>query len=346
LPRSLNSFLKWLTQPPKLYQLIGWVLTFFLILLIVISLVSFSTALIFSIILEISMIFVFYLNSEVLIGRYFETKQWTKYILISLSVFILVIIVRYFIVQQLNITSTFRPVFTPEIRLISFPILMTLSTFIFSTFYKLFLNSYEKETQHLAIINEQKEAQLQFLRGQINPHFLFNTLNNIYALATVKSDNAPIMILRLSELLRYVIYDSQAERVYLNKEIDQIHRFIELFQMRFREQVKIDFIVDGSLEDTMIEPMVLIPLVENCFKHCNFDSDNKAFIIILVKIEQGKLTFETQNTFSKANTQKDKVGGVGLENIRKRLDLKYQSNYSLETEIVEQIFKIKLSINL
>jgi two-component system, LytTR family, sensor kinase len=175
---------------------------------------------------------------------------------------------------------------------------------------------------------------------------LFNTLNNIYALATVKSDNAPIMILRLSELLRYVIYDSQAERVYLNKEIDQIHRFIELFQMRFRNHVKITFGVEGNLNGSMIEPMVLIPLVENCFKHCNFDSDNQAFIKILLKIEQGKLTFETLNTFSKANTQKDKVGGVGLENIRKRLDLKYQNNYILETEIVEQIFKIKLSINL
>jgi two-component system, LytTR family, sensor kinase len=340
-----KNFFQRFSKPPLIYQLVGWLLTFCLIFLIVSSLVSFVSAWIYTILLEVSMIFVFYLNTEYLIGKYFETKKWTQYVFVSLLVFVGVTLIRYFFIKQLNITPTYQ-VLSPEFRLVSFPILMTLSTFIFSTFYKLFLNRYEKETQHLAIINEQKEAQLQFLRGQINPHFLFNTLNNIYALATVKSDNAPIMILRLSELLRYVIYDSQAERVYLNKEIDQIHRFIELFQMRFRNHVKIDFVVKGNLDGSMIEPMVLIPLVENCFKHCNFDSDNQAFIKILLEIGQGKLTFETQNTFSKANTQKDKVGGVGLENIRKRLELKYQNNHILETEIIGQIFKIKLSINL
>lgn len=334
------------SKPPLLYQLIGWILTFFLILLIVSSLISFSTAIVYSITLEISMIFVFYLNTEVLIGRYFETKQWTKYILNSLFVFIIVIIVRYFIIKQLNIATTFRPVFSPEIRLISFPILMTLSTFIFSTFYKIFLNRYQQETQHLAIINEQKEAQLQFLRGQINPHFLFNTLNNIYALTITKSDDAPLMILRLSELLRYVIYDSQAEKVSLSKEITQINRFIELFQMRFKNPAAIEFNIKGNLNGLMIEPMVLIPMVENCFKHCSFDTDKQAFIKISLMIEREKLIFETQNTFSEANTQKDKVGGVGLENIRKRLALKYADKHQLITEIIGQIFMVKLSINI
>ena len=213
-----------------------------------------------------------------------------------------------------------------------------------SAFFQLWFREQEREKQQQAFLNEQQNAQLQFLKAQINPHFLFNTLNNIYALAVLGSERTPEMIQKLSELLRYVIYESQAGQVSLEKELDYVNRFIELFQMRSEEPLQIKFRLEGEPAGKEVEPMVLIPLVENCLKHCDFDINPGAFVDIRVKAGAEFLEMETENTVNREDRQKDQTGGVGLENIRKRLELKFPGAFSLRTAEGNGRFSVFLSI--
>ena len=212
--------------------------------------------------------------------------------------------------------------------------------------YQLVYNRYETEKRNLSIINEQREAQLQALRGQINPHFLFNTLNNIYALAVVDSKPTADMVLKLSKLLRYVIYDSQEKKVSLKKEVQQIEEFIELFQMRMEEPADIQFDFSGVTDDQLVEPMILIPFLENGFKHGDFDTNADAFLKAGLSVKNNQLDFKVINSKNNLDTQKDQHGGVGLDNIKKRLELKYNKQYQLDIQESDDQFFVHFKLRL
>ncbi len=217
---------------------------------------------------------------------------------------------------------------------------------LLSTFYQLLMNRFDAERRNMSIINEQREAQLQFLRGQINPHFLFNTLNNIYSLAVIQSQKTAPMVLQLSSLLRYVIYESREETVPLNREIRHLEAFVQLFQMRSEGPRDIRWVQRGNPEGLWIEPMILIPLVENSFKHCDFETNPEAYIHLQLTVEEQILHFSTENTYNTADQQKDRVGGIGLENIRKRLALKYPQSSHLHIDHHPGIFRVELELTL
>jgi two-component system, LytTR family, sensor kinase len=152
------------------------------------------------------------------------------------------------------------------------------------------------------------------------------------------------MVLRLSNLLRYVIYDGKAEQVEVKREVEQIREYIELFQMRNEMPVDISFHATGNLDGRRLEPMILIPIVENCLKHCDFDTNEKAFARIELKADGDGLSFRTVNTRNEREVQKDMVGGVGLENIQKRLELKYPGRYRFSVKNLPDLFEVELNI--
>lgn len=215
---------------------------------------------------------------------------------------------------------------------------------LFGVSYQLLANRYQKERQTQALLQAQQAAQLNFLKAQINPHFLFNALNNIYSLTVMQSAEAPKMLLKLSDLLRYVIYEGQKKVVTLQKEVQHIHNFIALFQMRNERPVNIEFMVTGDLSNCNIEPMILIPIVENCFKHADFEINPNAFARIQINVGANGLVFSTKNTFDPQNNQKDDTGGVGLENIRRRLTLRYADAHCFDVAARGPIFEVTLSI--
>ena len=154
------------------------------------------------------------------------------------------------------------------------------------------------------------------------------------------------MLLKLSGLLRYVIYDSRQSEVNLSREVAEIKEFIELFSMRSPSPPDIRFEVLGDVSGFSIEPMLLIPMVENCFKHADFDSNPKAYCHILLKIDpMTSLHFSTVNTFDPNNNQKDKIGGVGLDNMERRLALRYPERHQFEYSAVANTFKVALNIS-
>ena len=285
-----------------------------------------------------------YYTISYLVDKYLERWQYVAFA--WRATFILV-----FFTLLRSVSNRLFPDFGVDLEIINsdavflFGALLTNSSiFGLAILAQLFFNRYEREKQTLAIISEQRAAELQALRAQINPHFLFNSLNNIYSLAVVKSDKTAEMVLRLSNLLRYVVYEGKAKRVALSDEVEQIEAFIELFQMKSEHPLNISFEKKGEVSEQQIEPMILIPIVENCFKHCDFNENADAFIEIRLHLEQDTLYFQTRNTKNDADKQKDQVGGVGLENIKKRLKLNDEHQHELNIQDKLDCFEVNLKI--
>ncbi len=281
------------------------------------------------------------------VNRYIETQRYKLFFVASFATFVGITLIRIALstlIIRNYIANDVAVFFGPVFRLMGFITGTSFIVTIIAVAYQLLKNRYVAEKRNLALINEQQAAQLQFLKAQINPHFLFNALNNLYSLVVTKSNDAPKFLLKLSDLLRYVTYESQASSVLLEKEVLHISKFIDLFQMRSEAPLSITLETEGDLAGQSIEPMILIPLVENCFKHCDFETNPEAFVKIKVAVSKGSVIFTTHNSFDKADEQKDTVGGVGLANIRHRLSLRYPQRHTFEFEEKGGVFNVFLKI--
>jgi LytS/YehU family sensor histidine kinase len=203
---------------------------------------------------------------------------------------------------------------------------------------------FKNEKKRKELENEKLKAELQALRAQIDPHFFFNVLNNICSLARKKSDDTEAFIIRLSELIRYSLYENKGEKFFLEKEITFLKNYIEIQQMRLDKNAEISFDYSDTDVNLMIEPMLLFPFVENAFKHgVSYRDDGK--ISISIKTIGSVLYFEIKNPLIQ-DTRIDKAGGIGIVNVKKRLDLLYPNRHKLEIDKNSGIFSVKLRIDL
>ncbi len=196
--------------------------------------------------------------------------------------------------------------------------------------------------------NKTMEAELSFLRSQIQPHFFFNTLNNLYALTLIKSKKAPETILKLSELLSYVIYEGKSTRVELHQEIKHIHDYLELEKLRFSDKLETEIEITGIIEGYYMPPLILVPFIENCFKHGNTENE-KIPIHIKIDISNDQLIYMVQNEIShqkKEKSNNDIRSGIGLKNVKRRLNLLFQDNYTLNANQNNNTFTTTLSMPL
>lgn len=187
-----------------------------------------------------------------------------------------------------------------------------------------------------------KEQELHYLKKQIHPHFLFNTLNTIYGFALKKSEYTPEIILKLSNLLDYILYQVDKPRVSLKEEVLHIKEYIELEKIRFKDTLKVIFLSDEIDENIQVAPMLLIPFVENAFKHGNL-LEGYLQIKISIKVQGKMLDFSIGNTYLN-HDEEEKNGGIGLKNIRKRLELNYKDNYHLSGKVKGQWYFAELVI--
>ncbi len=194
------------------------------------------------------------------------------------------------------------------------------------------------------LIKQKLEAELNFLKAQINPHFLFNTLNNIYALARKKSDKTPSVVVKLSKLLRFVLYESQHKKITLAKEIQFLKDYIELEKIRYDNRLDIKFDWQADDLNTNLAPLLLIPLVENAFKHGASETISNAFIDICLTLNNGLLSFNIKNSFE-YNNKSETADGIGLKNLRRQLELLYPI-FSLRIKIENENFNATLLIDL
>jgi len=195
---------------------------------------------------------------------------------------------------------------------------------------------------------EDKNAQLTLLKAQLNPHFLFNTLNNLYGMSVVKSDKLPDLMLKLSDLLRYSLYDTKATYVSLQKEIEYLENYISLEKIRLEDQTEILLKKSGNISDKKIAPMLLIVFVENAFKHLANTHDKKSRVVVAIEVTDKSLVFSCINTIDKqgnpTNLEKGK-SGIGLKNAKKRLALLYPEKHKLTITEKNNEHEVVLTIN-
>lgn len=193
------------------------------------------------------------------------------------------------------------------------------------------------------LANRNFETELALIKSQINPHFLFNTINNIDVLISKDAAKASLYLNKLSGILRYMVYETKNEKIALAKELDYIEKYLELQKIRTVNPDYINFQVAGELQNLIVAPMILFPFIENAFKHTENKKSSNA-IRIRVSIEKDKLVFECENSYQKMAVEKQDFGGIGNELIRKRLMLTYPKKHKLEIADTEGVYKVKLTL--
>ncbi len=211
----------------------------------------------------------------------------------------------------------------------------------FSSAIKLARDSFYRRQQ-------EKDAELKLLKAQLNPHFLFNTLNNLYGLSVIKSDKLPGLMLTLSDLLRYNLYDTQETLVPLEKEIQYLENYISLEKIRLESSTDIQFTVNGDTTSKEIAPMLLIVFVENAFKHLDASKDKRSNVHVTIEATEKEMNFTCSNTYVKNTLETENLetgkSGIGLQNAKKRLDLIYPDKHRLKISENEEKFVVKLTL--
>lgn len=213
---------------------------------------------------------------------------------------------------------------------------------------KLLKESFEDKSKREILEKEKVSAELNFFKAQIHPHFLFNTLNNLYVLTLQKSDKASDTVLKLSEILDYMLYQCNDDRVSIDKEIKLIQNYIDLEQLRYGDRLELSFNHSIDNLNTQIAPLILISLIENAFKHGASGSINKPVIKIDVKVEKGQMDFSIFNSKTKIE-QDDNTNfkkGIGVSNTKSQLQLLYPDKYQLEIIEEDLSYHVKLHVDL
>jgi hypothetical protein len=216
----------------------------------------------------------------------------------------------------------------------------------FAVAIKLMKTLYEKQERNLQLQKENTESQLQLLKAQVHPHFLFNTLNNIYSLTQDKSPAAAKLVTGLSDMLRFMLYESNKPLVPLSREFHLIREYIELEKVRYGNRLDLHVDLPDNDNGLYITPLLLLPLIENSFKHGTSDIIDQPWITLSARLEDNVLFIKLLNGKSAGNNVPAENGGIGLQNVRKRLQLIYPGRHELQVQEEEEVFIINMKVEL
>lgn len=295
-----------------------------------------------------------YINLRILLPRFLVPKKYGRYAIAILIVTAINATVVFFLFEM------FRPLLQEladhphPSRWLFFPSFMMLQvTFMIITSFIHYVRENNRLNEIALSVTEiesnRLRAELNSLKAQINPHFLFNTLNNIYSYSLFKSEKTPDMILKLSNLMNYIIYECQADRVALEKEIEFMQDYIDLEKLRVEDSVDIKIELPEINSDYQIAPLLFVPLLENAFKHGMSISGQQPYIHFKMIIDaKDTLCFSCENLMDEEHPDDlpDKQGGIGLENVKKRLELLYPGNHEFAIDKKDQKYKVNLMIHL
>ncbi|PSL47854.1 GHKL domain-containing protein [Chitinophaga niastensis] len=289
----------------------------------------------------LELVIIFYLNAWYLIPRLIYKKKILKYVGCILGVFLFMYATRWGFGKTLLHEETMD--IKPTILFIFFSLFFILSA---STAFQMIVDKMKMERKISARENENLKTELSLLRSQVSPHFMFNVLNNMVSLARKKSDVLEPSLIKLSSLMRYMLYEADEDKVPLEKEMEYLQSYIDLQQQRFGKNVVINVSLDALENHYEIEPMLLIPFVENAFKH-GTGLISEAQIDIRLHTSADKLFFSVRNKFNEISEEiKDKTSGIGLSNVKRRLNLLYGDDYVLQIDKKDDWFVVSLQLNL
>jgi two-component system, LytTR family, sensor kinase len=291
-------------------------------------------------------VILYYINYLYLIPRYLFAQKFLAYLLVILGTLVIsCILVNLYFYFYVSVVQNWhhrpgmfigRGMWVPL-----FPLLTGLAIGISIRLAREWARN-EKERRELQA--EKLLSELAFLKSQVNPHFLFNTLNNICSLARKKSDDTEPAIIKLSQIMRYMITDSRQDKVGLEEEVDYLNNFIELQKIRLADRVEISFKIEGDLSAIQLEPLLLIPFVENAFKH-GVTYNDRSSISIELKTSSEELSFSVENSKPAVkDSLKLSEPGIGLKNVSRRLELLYPGKHQLEIQDLDNHYSVMLKI--
>jgi two-component system, LytTR family, sensor kinase len=277
----------------------------------------------------------FYINSEILIPKVFQKKGIWAYFLSAIGLIVLI-----FLFNTLIALLFFKNQYVPRTG----PTFQLLFLLAISTAYRIISDNLKSEQVKKEQETEKLKSELSFLRSQISPHFIFNVLNSIVSLSRRKPEKVEPVVVKLSDLMRYMLYESDDAKVTIERESQYLRAYIELQQLRFGDDILITFQDNHLDESQSIEPMLLIPFVENAFKHGVGMIVNPT-IDINLNTENNRLIFEVKNKVNRQFKEvKDGASGIGLNNVKRRLELLYPDNHQLTIKEEDDFYLVRLVI--
>jgi hypothetical protein len=287
-----------------------------------------------------------YLNYFYTWPRFLNTKNLWRYIAEFSIPFALLITARVHIHRYLIDGYTHQNEYFYSNFFIVQITAITLFIVLFVGMLRFAVDWFEFESRKKEVENERLTAELNFLKAQINPHFLFNTLNNLYYLAYTKSENTTEVIAKLSQMMRYMIYDSNHPRVLLSKELEYMENYISLERLRLNNQIPIKFNIEGNTENVWIAPLIFITFLENAFKHGVSNNNPNAWVNIDIQIQGKQCIYTVENSRPSSNVNGTEKSGIGLQNVHRRLELSYPHQYQIKIEDKPDLYFVQLQLAL
>jgi len=277
-----------------------------------------------------------------LLPRFFYKKQYKPFIISLVLTLAAVMLIEEFVLEKIFFPDTRGSMFMGVIP----SLLDVLPVIVILVGFKFAWDAQQKQSELEQLNTAMAESQLQFLKSQINPHFLFNNLNNLYAYALENSPKTPKIILELSSLLRYMLYDCKEHLVLLEKEIQCLRNFIQLQKLQIEDRGDIQFTVSGQANGYFIAPLILVVFIENCFKHSASSQTDDIHIAIDLDIQEDFLVMQCENNFSPNSNTQNLSKGIGLENVQSRLALLYPNAHQLSIKEEGNLYKVRLELKL
>lgn len=283
---------------------------------------------------------VFYVNAHLLTARFVYKRKYGPYIFWLLAIFSVVLAIHGLLFTVFIHSRPFILLNSLVFNLPPFVLSLAVSTTYKMGRDRVAADNLAKEQEE-----ENLKTELSFLRSQISPHFMFNVLNNLIALIRMKSDQLEPVVFKLSSLMRYMIYETDEKKVPLSKEIEYLRNYIDLQQLRFGDKVKLNVSLQVPANNLEIEPMLLIPFIENAFKH-GTGYIRQPQIDIALCVQDNILKFSAANRYSDVEEEKDESSGIGLANVKRRLNLLYGEGQQLAIAQKDDWFSVSLQLNL
>lgn len=278
-----------------------------------------------------------------LMPRFLYRKRYGWFFIWVCAIIIGLIALEELVLEQIFFAGTPRAQVFPGIF---FSLVGVVPVIAILTGFKFGWDALQKQEQIEALQHTVEESELQFLRSQINPHFLFNNLNNLYAHALEGSKKTPGIILELSSMLRYMLYECKERYVSLRKEIEHLQNFVRLNQLQIESRGQVSFEIETTGAGYKIAPLILIVFIENAFKHSQAGQAENISIHIELSMEGNRLHFECKNNYIATEAMESVDQGIGLENVRKRLSLLYPGKHLLDIKAEPKAYQVKLELEL
>lgn len=276
-----------------------------------------------------------YLNYYLLLPKLYKKGRYSAYILASIGMVVVIVLLRVNLLGLTHKSATYT-YFIRSVPALGFYLITTVSWF--------FANLIKAQRNEIELRNSQLASELKFLKLQLSPHFLFNTLNNIYSMAYFKDNNTAPAIMKLSEMMRHMLYEDQGKLVSLSREITFMENFIELWRLKLDEKPSILFTYKGVKDRHRVAHLIFLVFLENAFKHGN-TIDGRIDMNLAVD-EEDKLHFALRNDVIDARKTAEEESGVGLSNVKKRLNLIYPGKHELILDQTATSFEVKLTLDL